>query len=175
VEGASIYVTPEGNGRSLTEAYDSSGNLVDATITVELQSVAGEPLYRFPAEDIWLESTLGGMVACAGGTIADHDTDPDGITTISGPLRAGGFTNGPGGEDLEVVINGDPLVGSSLDLLVNSPDMSGNLVVDISDISMFAMGLWGGTNPYEADLCRDGAVNLWDWIYMVKAYWEDCE
>ena len=169
----SIPARPDGSGRPLTQALFWDGTVgnpnstVDATITVQLFDPLGVPIVGFPAENIGVVAQAGGWTEC--GTLAltaDGPTDVNGVTTISGVLSAGG-QSAPG-ELLQVVID-DPNVGTvtyagggaGLPIFVNSPDLSGDLLVDLVDVGAFS-SIFGGAYDYAADLSWDGQINLAD-------------
>jgi hypothetical protein len=54
-------------------------------------------------------------------------------------------------------------------LLVNSPDLNGDLAVDLADVALFAQDYFGPYN-YRSDLCWDGRVGaLNDLTYIAIA------
>ncbi|MEN8007142.1 MAG: hypothetical protein ABFS42_09005 [Candidatus Krumholzibacteriota bacterium] len=169
---ATLLVMPDGSGPPLTEAHTADGTVVDATIHLTLIStcIEAEPVPNFPREDMWLVSLGGGLAMCQGGTIADSNTDVDGHTQWSLPLKAGGWDDG----NSRVVVNGVEL-GDPAGLTVNfsSPDIDGNLVVNLSDVTLFAMDFFG---PYvfRSDLHHDGAVNLSDLAVVAGAVGITC-
>lgn len=161
----SVFLTPDGTGNLMTEARAVTTpplDVVNATITVTLFDAGMNPVFAYPFEDMWLETTLGGLVACTNGTLANANTDINGVTTFVGPFYAGGYSNKVAGELTQVIINGSPLVGEDLDVLFNSPDLFADGVVDLSDVSQFS-GYYGGTG-YAADYFYDGSVNLSDLV-----------
>jgi hypothetical protein len=164
----SVFVVPDGSGKALTEARTIDGQVVDATITVTYNDVAGNPVFRYPGQDIWIETSLGGLSACLGGTVSDGDTNLSGQTTITGPFRAGGTSDAVGGEKAKAVINGTALVGYDLDILFNSPDLNGDLVVNLSDTIIF-VGIYTGSYDYAADFSYDGVINLSDLVLYAGA------
>jgi hypothetical protein len=168
--GASIYVVPDGSGRPLTEAYAEGGNVVDATITVYLLDIWGDPVPDYPAEDIWIATVDGGLVACPGGATADAPTDAFGETHFQDPLEAGGWS---ATEAVQVFVAGLPLVGAPLELRLNSADIDGDLEVDLTDIVLFAQTL--GDYDYAVDYNYDGAVDLADIVRLVPAIGADCD
>lgn len=168
-QGASIYVVPDGSGADFTEAAAPGGATVDATITLTLIDTAGDPIFAYPFEDMWLETTGGGLVYCDGGTRADGVTDVDGITTFSNPLAAGGSTFG---ELTQVYIAGSPLAAAGLNLIFNSTDMNGDLLVNLTDIAAF-IPLVGGSD-YAGDYNYDGIVNLTDVAKLIQANGAGC-
>ncbi|MHB8077980.1 MAG: hypothetical protein ACYDIE_01820 [Candidatus Krumholzibacteriia bacterium] len=163
----SLCDLPNGMGWLLTQAK-AIGSLarVDATITLTLLTSNGDPCVGAPAEDLWLETTRAGLSHCAGGTTADAPTDVLGRTTWSRALRAGRSSDRQAGEKTLVRIGlpsefwcgADPTV----DILHNSPDIDGNLVVNLSDTVLFAQDYKASTYCYRSDFFFDGAVNLSD-------------
>jgi hypothetical protein len=176
-EWVSIYSQPDGGGNAIGSVAYILGatppdNEVDATVTLTLLDNDLQPVPFYAFEDLWIESSLGSIVYCPGGTTADQSTDEDGITTWSAPLFAGGHSAvlGDGTPDpndgLIVVVNGSALSQDPLPYHFNSADISGagempDLVVDLIDIVEFAGVLFGDYN-YKADFFWDLTVNLPD-------------
>lgn len=160
----SLLVVPDGSGSPFTEATGPAGSPVDATITLILRDGVGNQttMANYPNEDLWLE--FGGGVhlpTCAApvrGLIADHNTDSEGTTHWTLPPMAGGFNEGP----VFVFINGSALQGTpGLPVRFNSPDINGDLRVDLSDVSLLAGDIFGGYQ-FRSDLNADGVINLSD-------------
>ncbi len=169
----SLFVVPDGSGQPLTEASarDLAGDgPIDATITVTLLDIMAVPIYMFPEEDVYLETSLGGMMACAGGVHADSPSDINGEMTFISALRAGGHSSV--GEQMVVLINGMPLFGYDLDIMVNSPDIDGNGVVNLTDITMFAGDM--GSYNFRSDFYQDGVLNLVDIVFMAGSVSGNC-
>lgn len=101
----SVFCAPDGGGKALTEAKLEAGGEVDATITLTVNDATGAPIFLYPFEDMWLETSAGGMVPCNGGTTADFSTDINGETTFSAALYAGGYSDRTGGETCIVMVN----------------------------------------------------------------------
>jgi len=160
-DGASLYVVPDGSGAALTHAFAPGGGTVDATVHVQLFDATGAPVAGFPADEIEMYY-WDGMVAlaiCPAGWTADGDTDAAGMTSFSLPPRAGGSVAYGG---CLVFVAGEPLTNQpSLALSANSPDMNGDLVVNLIDVAMFAQR-FAGPYSYDADLNCDGVINLSD-------------
>lgn len=135
--GATIACVPDGRSGPLTEARLPGGLPVDATILLRVLDGFDVPVAGFPLEDLWLESADGGLAFCAGGTVADADTDATGLTSWSRPLRAGGWSEGP----CRLLINGDAVLTEALDLDFNSPDLDGDLAITLMDVGVLARGL----------------------------------
>ncbi len=169
-ETVSLYVLPDGLGNPFSAAQLPYGAVVDATLTLTLRDCWDVPVADFPFEDLWLESEDGGLVACAGGTVADAGTDANGVTTWSAPLRAGGFSEA----GCVVMINGMVLLyGPPLDLRFNSPDLNSDLLVNLSDVAIFVGDFWGPYH-YRSDFSCDGVLNLSDVPLMIRGVGAAC-
>jgi hypothetical protein len=168
--GASMYNLPNGGGNSFTEARVQGVGQVDATISLTLYDTQGNLIFGYPFEDMWLETSGGGLAFCEGGTAADASTDINGETQWQNPLNAGGSS---GGETTWVMIAGQPLNNVNLNLTFNSPDISGDLQVNASDVAFF-VPLIGGTD-YRGDFNNDGNVNVSDIAFFVPGLGTSCE
>jgi hypothetical protein len=168
-ETVSLFVRPDGGGRQFTQAMTVSGNTVDATVHLEIYNYSGVPMVDYPAEDMWLEVADGGLVPCALGACADAATDQDGQTSWVAPLRAGGSSE----SDCFVVINGDILYGSNLNLHFNSPDLNGDLVVNLADVGLFAEDFFSYYH-YRSDFYCDQVLNIADLSMMAQALSATC-
>ncbi|MEN8007818.1 MAG: hypothetical protein ABFS42_12435, partial [Candidatus Krumholzibacteriota bacterium] len=149
------------------------GSTIDATITLHLRDPANNPVANYPAEDMWLESVADChwcIRPCQGGAIADADTDANGQTTWTNPLRAGGYS-----QDLTVVmIAGSPLTsGPGLNIMHNSPDINGDGAVNLSDVSFFSADFFGGYS-FRSDFQYDGVVNLSDVSKIAQSIGASC-
>jgi hypothetical protein len=170
----SICVVPGGGGDLLSEARTLDGTPVDATIHVWIVDGGADPIYGFPWEDIWLESTAGSLAPCYPlGVMADAATDLQGYTAFSGALSAGGHS--APGEKLQVYIAGTPVACCDLDIRFNSPDVDGNGVVDLTDLVLFSQAYTGGAYDYAGDLFADGVLNLSDVQVFATHYAASCD
>ncbi len=167
---ASLLVIPDGNGNRFTEAHDELGNVVDATITLYLRDGAGSSIANYPFEDLWLESIDGGLVSCIGGSTADDNTDYQGITQWVNPMFAGGYSPNP----VLVIISGTAL-GSNpgLPLRFNSPDINGDLTVNLQDVSILAIDFSMGYS-FRCDFNGDGYLNLRDIPIFAEHFGAQC-
>lgn len=168
---ASVLTMPDGSGQPLNMCYGSGGTIVDATITVEiLDSWGGNPIPYYPAEDVWLETSGDGLSLCPGGSIADHDTDIHGQTTISHPIYGGGNSSG---ETTHVLVSGAVLNQPGFPIMFNSPDINGDRIVNLTDLHLFALGFFGSYS-YGCDLVWDGVLNLSDLSRMGAGLGRHC-
>ena len=173
----SLLCTPDGSGIPFTQAFDSTGQPVDGTITMTLYDDAppwGDPVAYFPAEDIWLEDMAGSLIICPAGTIPDGDTDANGTTTWTRALYAGGHIEPAGSNQLFIMVMGIHIEGGDLpDFRLNSADLNGDLVVNLTDVAFFTMGYYG-VYDYMIDLHWDGMVNLSDLAELARAIGAVC-
>lgn len=163
--GASLFSLPNGQGAPFTAALGAGGVAVDATITLTLVDNLGEPIFGYPFDDMWLETSGGSLVYCSRGTAADASTDSDGIATWTNPVEAG---NSTAGEVVMVMIAGSPL-SDTIEMTFNSADMNGDLVVNLLDFSAFGGIFFSGSYDYAADFNFDGIVNLLDLNFIGPA------
>lgn len=167
-----LRVHPDGGGPAFGAAYAEAGGSADATLTLQVLDAVGAPVVGYPAEDLWLQSLDDGLAACGAGAglPPDHATDAAGMTTWSTPPRAGGHTN----EGCIAFIVGMPLESQPpLDLYFVSPDLNGDLRVDLTDAGLFSIDLFAGYTA-RSDLDADGAVNIADVSIMAAAMGNRC-
>jgi hypothetical protein len=155
----SLFNLPNGGGSAFTAAQMADGSEVDATIEVIIRDGNNAVIPQYPAEDLWLESVDGGMVACIGGATADFDTDANGVTSWATPLNAGGYSTA----NATVMIAGDALTGPGglMALHFNSADITGDGVVNLTDVGNFA-AIYFGPYDFAGDFFADGQLNLLD-------------
>ncbi len=152
-----LFNLANGAGSDFAHAGIGDGTVVNGTVTLYLRNSVGGGIADFPAEDLWLASIGGGLVACTGGTIADSITDSSGMTQWADPMNAYGFST----TQCQVLVAGDALTSSTgMDLHFNSADISGDGLVDLIDIGLFAADL--GTYNFRSDLVFDGVIDLPD-------------
>jgi hypothetical protein len=168
-ETAVLMVLPDGSGAALTNAA-IVGSTVDASITLYLKDWI-YPVVDYPREDMWLESADGGLAMCAGGTIADANTNANGEAFWDQPLRAGGAS-----EALTFVMVGGLTLQSSTGLAIsfNSPDINGDGTVNLTDVPLFAGDFYGGPYAFRSDFHFDGGVNLSDLVHMAQGLGSSC-
>lgn len=168
----SIFVTPNGLGNGFDEAYEFGGNTIDATITLTLVDALADPIPNYPREDLWLETDMGGLSPCTGGTNADAMTDEMGQTTWRNSPFAGGYTD-PDTELSQVMVNGQPLEEPGYPVQFNSADIDGSGAANLTDITIFTQTLFGDY-AYAADFLWDGVINLPDGSLMAQGNGSSC-
>lgn len=149
--GGTMYICPQGDAESL------SG--VGATVSITVLDQNSVPIVNFPFEDIWLQSSVANQIRlCQGGLTADNNTNASGMTTMGGVPAGGGCTNGP----MQVVLSGVVLPASqNLNIRINSPDITGDLLTNLADVGPFSAALNGAYN-FCADYFDNGVINLAD-------------
>lgn len=159
---ATLFTVPDGSGNPFTDAR-FLGDPVDATLTITVVNASGDPIVNYPAADIWFEGT--GFVPCSGAH-PDSDTDQLGQARWTAPLAGGGST-----AFIQAMIAGDPLpVATALSIV--SPDMTGDLMVNLGDITLFTQAL--DTYSFGADFNADGQIDLSDISLMAQAIGAAC-
>jgi hypothetical protein len=165
---AVMFNIPNGGGSAFTAARDAGGP-VDATVTLTLIDGLGAPIANFPAEDMWLESVDGGLAFCTGGTTADLNTDAAGQTQWVTPLAAGGSSQAL----TAVMISGAALTSGNLAINHNSADISGDGIVNLTDVPLFVADFYGAYN-FRSDFSFDNVINLSDVVKMGTAIGASC-
>jgi hypothetical protein len=174
----SVFVVPDGSGVALTEAVAFPQSTADATIRVQMVDSSGDPIAWFPAEYMWLvfDDETGTMGPCDDHQFhPDGDADADGWLTWSLPLRGGGWSEGP----VWISYFGEPAwgYGGSVDpvaMRANSPDISGDGEVNLTDVVLFTANLNASQYHYRSDFNWDGVVNLADVVRVVQALGVGC-
>jgi hypothetical protein len=144
-------------------------NPEDHTIDVYVRDGANAPV-ELLAEDIWLEHP--DVVWCPGGVIADSSTyAPDaGHTTFTGTPH-GGIAFGADCSAIAMEVFAAGVSIEALPLSVNSPDIDGNLQVDIIDFCGFG-DLYNCFS--DCDLCLDydesGTIDIADFGIFATLY-----
>lgn len=165
-----LMVVPDGSGPTFWDAKTASGAPARANITLRLADGADDPIYLFPREDIWIQTEGNDLPFCGiFNPWPDNPTDREGICYWTLPPTGGGSSTRP----IHVYINGLRLYQSGLDLAVNSPDIDGDLVVNITDVALFAGDFFGNYN-FRSDLVPDGVVNLSDLTPLAAAISASC-
>ena len=128
---------------------------------------------NFPAEEIWLASMQDGLVRCTDGSIADGPTDENGYTSFSRSVYGGGATHPDLGEFTVIVVAGCASYLPGRTIHFNSPDLNGDLMVDLVDAVLFAE-IFHGDYSYAADFHWDGQLDLADIVRLRAAFGTFC-
>jgi hypothetical protein len=123
-----------------------------------------------------VEWRIGGAVELCGSATQIVPRDGNGWVTVLPNLRGGGHS-GPGEASLVTLwINVCPNQQLDLDdgIYFNSPDVNGDLRVDLTDISYFATDFFGAYD-YRSDFNWDGEVDLGDLTIMAQGVGTSCD
>jgi len=135
-------------------AHGLGGAMVDAPIHIILRDWNDDPIENYPAEDIWL----------------DGGSSDDFAFCIGGPFQAGGQI--PPGTQPAVLVAGIAIWDTDLPLTINSPDVNGDRLVNLSDVAQLT-GILGGY-AWRFDFNDDGVVNLIDVSIFTSMMAADC-
>jgi hypothetical protein len=172
----SVFMLPNGYDLPLTEAQLYGGMPTDATITLTLMNADGNPVSGYPAAQCYLMVGASGdwLPICANGTIADWNTNGQGQTTFTNPLKSGGSD-----EPVTIMIGTWPTPEFPVDFpqgdlfQFNSPDINGDLYVNLSDVQMFVSDFYGEYN-YRCDFFWDGMISLPDIALLAQGIGASC-
>jgi hypothetical protein len=165
-----LLICPAGDGQTLAE--------IGSVVQVQILDSFGDPIPMVPATDIWLDGCYSGLALCfgSGSSRADHITDANGRTTISGTIQAGGCDN-----SLIVWVQGVRLVSGPLcavpeclTVTVRSPDFTEDLLVDLLDLTRFSFSYHQPNFEPCHDITFDGAVDLMDLTLFALHWYHDC-
>lgn len=144
-----LLITPAGTGKTLGG--------IGCTVTVTVRDATGTPIAGYPFQDVFLDDAGTSEISlCQGGSTADFNTNASGVTTMSGGIAGGGWTQ----NGLQVHLAG-VAIGVALPINANSCDINGDLVVNLGDVGDFATDFSGAYN-FRSDFQFDGVVNLGD-------------
>lgn len=168
----SVFTVPDRSGDPLTNCYLYGGARTNAAITVLVTDENGNALGGVPAENLTLRTTLGGLLTCTDGAVANGPTNASGITTFTLPV-AGGFHSRPSaGERTRVHVDG-AATPQSFNMAFNSPDANGDLQVSLVDVPPFASAYFGAYD-YAFDYRWDGTLNISDVALFAGAVGATC-
>ena len=160
---AVALITPSGTGASLADQ--------GITISVQIMDCALVPVPNYPRQDVWVWGWNDDQVwMCPGGSVADRDTDADGRTTISGAIAGGGTTT----DGTVIYVSGYPMTSptTALPLDFVSPDLDGDLDVDIADFALFGQDF--GSTAMRSDLDPNGVVDIGDFSIFGRHFGTNC-
>jgi len=160
---AALRIEPNGQGPTLAD--------VGVEIVVTVLDASGNPIAGYPFQDIWLDDLQNGELnVCQGGSVADRNTDATGVSVFTGAIAGGGFSQA----GMLVYLAGQALPQFVLEIDVNSPDITGDLTVNMADVGAFAAGYATPELDFEIDLLADGLENLGDIGALAAAFGTTC-
>jgi len=165
----SMMMVPDGTGDVLAEVIRADGTRVNGEITVYVRDFAGVGMPGVLPAEITVGSDDPRLVFCDEFNIARVATDPDGLSYFDGPFGGGGTSTSL----LRISVCYDFLTTVFLPLQINSPDITGDLKVDLQDVQAFAVDFYGSYD-YRSDFEYDGVVNLSDVTLMAQHLGASC-
>jgi hypothetical protein len=180
-EPVCILVVPDGSGMAFADARTITGSVVDATISVQIWIIDEfgpvGPANQFDAGYVTIQAPDGLTRGCLQTHVAaaDHNTDGDGWTAFSLAPRAGGWSQ----DLLEIYVVGDPAspMGSDippLPIYFNSPDINGDLQIDLVDVAQFTQDYFSGNHPLRSDFVWNGTIDLADVAVLAQYFGVGC-
>ncbi|MEZ4388938.1 MAG: hypothetical protein R3D98_15440 [Candidatus Krumholzibacteriia bacterium] len=165
----SMFLKPDGSGTPLSSCFGGGGLVVPASVQVTLIDASGLPVAGYSERNIRLAYAGTNLGWCPDSfypppvhapNCADGPTDPAGQTTFTMAYHGGGWHQAPMQIwVLEAGGNWAP-IPNLLPINVNSPDYNGDLIINLSDIAIFAQDI--GSFAYRSDFNWDGTINLSD-------------
>ncbi len=160
----SIMLCPLGDGDAFTAAQVyGSGTTTDATITVTLLDINFDPVVGYPETDVWFESP--GLCYCVDGNIADGPSDSAGQMFFQEAPNAGGCNSG---SPISILVNGGTMPVQITSISMNSPDLTCDLAVNLSDLTIYAQTVATTPGAYCIDYYWDGSSTLSDLIRFAQ-------
>jgi hypothetical protein len=176
--GVSVFTLPDGSGWPLSACCPYGGSPGTASVTIEVTVAdAAGPCTAFPRTRIrlnhlgapdqsWCPVAL--YTLPDGPNFADGPTDASGYTEFTDSYHGGGWA-----WDTQVWIEETPgtwrPVPTAVEVHMNSADISGDLVIDLTDLAIFAGDYFGAYN-YRSDFIWDGAINVADLVQFASVW-----
>jgi hypothetical protein len=166
-----IIVCPAGDGHALRDQ--------GATIFGTAMDTQGFPIAAITPQDWWLIGCNDGLALCNGPSSIDADgiTDTNGQASIGGAIKAGGCDTG-----LTVILQGAVFLQSPgcterecHPIAARSPDVNGDLIVDLVDFSIWAPSFLSAAAPACHDFSFDGVVDVVDFGIFGAHYLHSCQ
>jgi len=171
----SIWILPDGSGLPLDQAQGPGGVTVSMSIQVLLFTPDGNPHSGIEPHEVWIEDLLGEVSLCLPGWHPDVWNQAEGEFFFTGsPAGGGSRAHADNNNPFRVMVCNGPLWDPVYNLAVNSPDINGDLQVNLVDLSLFGQD-FHGVYAYRSDFVWDGQVNLLDLAVLGGALGLECE
>jgi len=179
--GMTVSICPAGDFEFIREGCGGDADY----IWVEVLDGSGVGIEAIPTTDFWMNACdpAQELCLCASPIAADSLTNANGRTTISGRIAGGGCVLSGG---MYIAVQGRILVENyptcdittCLDIVIHSPDFTGDCAVSLADYQPFTSSYnKGGADPLFNpcfDLNDDGAVTLSDYAFFAEHYQHVC-
>ncbi len=179
----SMFLVPNGSGTPLANCFAFGGIPTNVTILVTLVDAAGLRVTNYAAGGVRLEEMQTPLSWCANSwyppplhapNLADGPSDAIGQSTFSLSYHGGGYVQGP---TMVWVLEATGVwmpIPMPLNVSFNSPDINGDLIINLTDISFFATDYFGAVYMYRSDFNYDGIINLTDLSMLAQTLGVSC-
>ena len=178
----SMFLIPDGSGTPLANCYAFGGTFTSAVINVTLIDAAGLPAVGVPATNVRLEEMNSNVFWCSNAwypppvhapNLADMASNAAGQTQFTLSYHGGGWIHGSTFVWVLEASGAWMQIPTPVNVSYNSPDINGDLVVNLSDVSFFAMDFFAGY-MYRSDFNYDGIINLTDLVMLAPNLGVSC-
>lgn len=153
-------------------AFTSAGSQVEAQLRFHVTIWSDWPDTTTTPVEWWIEPPI---------TLCSEEMqivprDEDGIVTVVPLLRGGGHRD-PGetsSVQLWIPVCPNQLLTLGPEISFNSPDINGDLVINLTDLATFSTDFYGSYR-YRSDFVWDGQINLADLSILAQSYQATCE
>lgn len=153
-------------------------------IEVYIRDCLHEGISGIPPTDFWMNACLEQyeLCVCVQHFVADSLTGPNGRTTFSGGILAGGCVP-EGGiwvscQGKTILDDPECVTAECIDVVIVSPDLNADCAVNLSDLSFFGQSYNRSLGDTDFNTCcdynDDGACNLSDFSFLGEHYQHTC-
>ena len=177
--GMRISTCPRGDFERIQEGCGNDDDYIEIT----LRNYFGDPVPGVPSSDYWITpcDQVYELCYCVQHIVADSLTGPNGRTTFSGRISAGGCV--PTGGIMmscqgNTVMDEYCLYPFCIDVIIVGPDINADCEVDLSDLSFFGDSYNKDEGEPGYDTCCDftdnGSCDLSDFAFFGQHYLHQC-
>ncbi len=177
--GMRVSICPRGDFENIRDGCGTGNDYIE----VYIRDCGGNGIESIPWTDYWMDACLEeyALGICVQHFVADSLTDVNGRTTFSGCISAGGCIPEGG---IFIACQGMTILNESytapicLDVIIVSPDINADSVVNLSDLSFFGQSYNKQIGDMGYDTCcdfnDDDWCNLSDFSFLGEHYQHGC-